>query len=131
MPVTKPVTKPADKAAWSSAGATSTKRRSMRVLLSIPVSVTGKTAKGDQYSEETRTLVVNAHGALVALASPMAAQQKVSLTNLTTHDTLDCTVTHLGTVQAGKTQIGLEFVSPAPGFWKIDFPPDDWVVPED
>lgn len=125
-----PISKPADKPVWT-AEAASPKRRSMRVLLSVPVRVNGKTSKGQDFTEETRTLVVNAHGALVSLAAEVVKGRKVAMTNATTKQTLDCTVTHIGSTQAGKTQIGLEFVTPAPTFWKVDFPPDDWVVPED
>ncbi len=32
--------------------------------------------------------------------------------------------------QAGKIQMGVEFTEACPSFWQIDFPPDDWVVPE-
>jgi len=124
------ILKPKEKQAWT-AEAASPKRRSMRVLLSVPVVISGKTAKGKDFQEETRTLVVNAHGALVALAAELPMRQKVTMTNTTTSETLECIVGHVGTAQAGKTQIGLEFVAPAPLFWKIDFPPDDWVVPED
>ena len=51
------------------------RRRSMRVLLSVPIVVSGKTANNEDFKEETRTLVVNAHGALIALAAQVVAQQ--------------------------------------------------------
>jgi hypothetical protein len=124
-----PIAKPKEKQhAWTPDTA---RRRSMRVLLSVPVNVIGKTAKGKDFTEETRTLVVNAHGALVPLSAEIPMRQKVIVTNLATKEDLECVVSHIGTAQAGKTQFGLEFVAPAPLFWKIDFPPDDWVVPED
>lgn len=107
------------------------RRRSMRVLLSVPIHVSGKTAAGKDFEEETRTLVVNAHGALISLAAQVAAEQKINVANKATHHTLECRVVYLGTSQGGKTQMGIEFVKPTPGFWQIDFPPDDWVVPED
>ena len=44
------------------------RRRSMRVLLSVPINVTGKTKENEDFSEDARTLVVNAHGALISLA---------------------------------------------------------------
>src|SRR5690348_17760655 len=44
------------------------RRRSMRVLLSVPIVVSGKDADNKGFTEEARTLVVNAHGALIALA---------------------------------------------------------------
>lgn len=106
------------------------RRRSMRVLLSVPIHVSGKTAENKDFTEETRTLVVNAHGALISLATPVAAGQSITVANKATQHTLDCRVVYLGTAQGGKTQMGIEFRKPAPRFWQIDFPPDDWVVPE-
>jgi hypothetical protein len=106
------------------------RRRSMRVLLSVPIVVSGKTANNQDFNEETRTLVVNAHGALIALAAQVAAQQTVTLSNKATQQSIHCRVVHLGSAQGGKTQVGLEFVKPSGKFWQIDFPPDDWVVPE-
>jgi PilZ domain len=106
------------------------RRRSMRVLLSVPILVSGKTAENQDFKEETRTLVVNAHGALIALEAQVAAQQSITLSNKATRESIDCRVVHLGSAQGGKTQVGVEFVKPSGKFWQIDFPPDDWVVPE-
>jgi uncharacterized membrane protein len=102
----------------------------MRVLLSVPITVKGKTTENTEFTEETRTLVVNAHGALISLAASVAAGQKITLSNKATHKSQDCRIVYLGTAQAGKTQMGIEFVRACPSFWQIDFPPDDWVVPE-
>jgi hypothetical protein len=107
------------------------RRRSMRVLLSVPIVVSGKNAENQPFSEDARTLVVNAHGALIGLATRVATNQEITLENKTTEKSLQCRVVHVGTAQTGKMQIGIEFVKPSPGFWQIDFPPDDWVVPED
>jgi len=106
------------------------RRRSMRVLLSVPIQVSGKTTAGRDFQEETRTLVVNAHGALISLAAPVAAEQKIKVANNATHQTMECRVVYLGTQQGGKTQMGIEFLKASRIFWQIDFPPDDWVVPE-
>jgi PilZ domain len=105
-------------------------RRSMRVLLSIPIEVSGKCADGEEFKEETRTLVVNAHGALIALAAAVATGQQVLLTNRSTHDARDCRIVHVGNPNGGKVQMGVEFTEPSAAFWHVDFPPDDWVVPE-
>ena len=64
------------KAAWTP---DPVRRRSMRVLLSVPIHVSGKTAGGEEFAEETRTLVVNAHGALISLAGHVAAEQTITL----------------------------------------------------
>jgi hypothetical protein len=106
------------------------RRRSMRVLLSVPIVVSGKNLKNEEFSEETRTLVVNAHGALIAMASPVVAGQNISIVNKTTRDSRECRIVYLGNSSAGKIQMGIEFVKPAPSFWQIDFPPEDWTLME-
>ena len=103
----------------------------MRVLLSVPIVVSGKSPENTAFSEEARTLVVNAHGALIALATRLGQDQVVRLANKATKQSLDCRVVHVGKPQGGKLQLGVEFVKASPGFWQIDFPPDDWAMPED
>lgn len=103
----------------------------MRVLLSVPIHVTGKNTDNKDFMEETRTLVVNAHGALISLAARVAANQSILVENKATNQSLKCRVVYLGTTQGGKTQMGIEFSEPSARFWQIDFPPEDWVVPED
>lgn len=106
------------------------RRRSLRVLLTVPVIISGKGAAGKDFQEETNTLVVNAHGALALLTSRVAQGQIVTIANKATDQKLPCRVVYLGPAQGGKTQIGLEFTQASPGFWRIDFPPEDWKVPE-
>jgi hypothetical protein len=106
------------------------RRRSMRVLLSVPIHVSGKTTDSQDFEEDTRTLVVNAHGALISLGAVVAAGQSIIISNKTTRKSLECRIVYLGNPHTGKIQMGVEFVKPSPSFWQIDFPPDDWVVPE-
>jgi len=106
------------------------RRRSMRVLLSVPIHVSGKDRKDRAFEEDTRTLVVNAHGALISLAAAVIAGQQITVANNATQQTRDCRVVYLGSAASGKIQMGIEFVKPSPKFWQIDFPPDDWIVPE-
>lgn len=102
----------------------------MRVLLSVPIKVTGTGRDGKKFEEETRTMVVNAHGALITLGAPVKSEQKVQVTHLGVEKTVDCKVVFVGNPQGGKAQVGIEFVKPSPAFWQIDFPPEDWIVPE-
>ncbi|HTZ98841.1 MAG TPA: hypothetical protein VMB02_00825 [Candidatus Aquilonibacter sp.] len=106
------------------------RRRSMRVLLSVPIRVAGKTAANEEFEEQTRTLVVNAHGALISLQTPVVANQSVSIGNKATNEWRECRIVHVGTQSGGKMQVGIEFLKASPSFWQIDFPPDDWVLPE-
>jgi uncharacterized membrane protein len=105
------------------------RRRSMRILLSVPILVSGR-IQAAEFTEETRTLVVNAHGALISLAANVAVGQTVTILHKASRQSRECRMVYAGSVQAGKSQVGVEFLEPCPGFWQIDFPPDDWVVPD-
>lgn len=106
------------------------RRRSMRVMLSVTVLVRGKSRDGSTFfEEETKTLVVNAHGALIHLRSEVLADQKITLTHKGTRDSETCRIVYVGIMQGGRAQVGIEFDKPAPKFWGISFPPDDWNVP--
>jgi hypothetical protein len=103
----------------------SAKRRSQRLLLQVGVTVRRDAERG-AFTEETNTLVVNAHGALVALAAPAQSGEILFLANKSSQEERSCRVAYLGPQADGKVQVGLEFVEPAPTFWHISFPPEDW-----
>src|SRR4029077_4916826 len=44
-------------------------RRSQRVLLRVPIRVSGRNALGSQFEEEAQTIVINANGALLLLST--------------------------------------------------------------
>jgi PilZ domain len=112
-------------------GPESNRRRSQRAILSLPITVRIEDGSLDAPHEEaTQTLVVNAHGALIAIAGKVEKGQKVRLTNRTTQQECTCRVMYLGPVSGGKTQVGVEFDEPSPTFWRMTFPPDDWAAPE-
>lgn len=101
-------------------------RRSQRVLLRVPIVVIGQMPDGAPFSEETITLVVNAHGALITMGGQTAVRQKLGIVKLGSGEELGCHVVHLGAVSDGKTEVAIEFVIPATFFWRISFPPADW-----
>lgn len=112
-------------------GPDNSRRRSQRVILTMGVTVgTVEGPKVTPFEEETHTIVVNVHGALVVLAGPVTKGQKLRLTNRATREVRMCRVASMGPTSEGKTQIGIEFLKPSPDFWQISFPPEDWVVPE-
>jgi hypothetical protein len=106
--------------------ATSAKRRSERVLLDIPLFIEGKAEGARDFKEETFTLTVSAHGALIVLAAKVALGQTVRLTNLKNKDHHEATVAFLGPPYAGLATVGIQFSKPAPEFWAISSPPADW-----
>jgi hypothetical protein len=101
-------------------------RRSQRLLLRVQVLVERQLAGGQSKNEDTETLAVNAHGALILLAPPVEEHGQLSLTNKRTGELQICKVVYLGPTESGKIQVGVEFTQPSPQFWRIVFPPEDW-----
>jgi hypothetical protein len=102
------------------------RRRSQRVLMQVAVRIRGTDAQGKSIDEETETLAINAHGALVLLTSRFTSGSKVMLQHKRTQEEQECHVVFLGPVRSGRAEIGLEFTSPHPTFWRVAFPPEDW-----
>ena len=102
------------------------RRRSQRVLMQVAVRIRGTDAQGKAIEEEAETLAINAHGALVLLESRLTSGSKVQLQHKKTQEEHECHVAFLGPVRSGKAEIGLEFSSPHPTFWRVAFPPEDW-----
>ena len=108
---------------WPPPGPELARRRSHRVLLNIPVTVSCETPPGI-FTEKTQTLVVNAHGALITLEAKAVHGQSLLIKSLSS-DTRACRVVYVGPTVQGRTQFGVEFNEPAPNFWHITFPPEE------
>ena len=100
--------------------------RTTRVHLAISVFIYGNNESGEPFKEITQTLAVNANGCLVELATPVSKDQSLLLTHMKSNQEMTCTVVTLGKILNGKAQVGLSFAQPAPRFWGLAFPPDDW-----
>lgn len=115
----------------NSGGPEPSRRRSQRVILTLPVIVSSEgVTNGPAFQEETHTLVVNLHGALIVLEARVTKGQRLRLKNRATQAEQICRVASLGPVADGKGQVGVEFLQPSPDFWQISFPPEDWAIPE-
>jgi hypothetical protein len=101
-------------------------RRSQRILLAVPVRVSGKRANGAPFVEHAMTLIVNAHGALLQLEEPVREGQALSVRNVITGEETPCKVVDLSPGTEGAGEIGVEFIEPNPRFWRVSFPPADW-----
>ena len=102
------------------------RRRSQRVLMQVGVRIRGKDAQGKDFEEFTATLAINAHGALVPLTARLTSGGTVRMRHDKTEEEQECHVAFLGPVRGGKGEIGLEFTTPRPTFWRVAFPPEDW-----
>jgi hypothetical protein len=105
---------------------TGARRRSQRVLMQVAVRIRGTDPQGHKVEEETETLAINAHGALVLLTAKLTSGSKIILQHKKTQEEQECHVAFLGPVRQGKAEIGLEFTTPNSTFWRVAFPPEDW-----
>ncbi|HUC52659.1 MAG TPA: hypothetical protein VMR90_01345 [Candidatus Cybelea sp.] len=103
-------------------------RRSHRIELTVPVVVHRPPKEGPQFYERAQTLVVNAHGALMALAETVTPEQKLLMQNTNTGEQEECRVVYIEKELTGPTKVAVEFTQPAPSFWRIAFPPPDWTA---
>jgi hypothetical protein len=104
------------------------RRRSERVILQVPVPLRGNDRDGKTLEEETHTSVVNAHGGLLKLHMGIKTGQPILLINLRTKEEQSCRVVRVETSLGGQSAVAFEFDQPAPHFWPITFPPEDWIA---
>jgi hypothetical protein len=105
---------------------TSAQRRSSRVFTRIPVRATGKNTDGRKFRENSQTIVINAHGGLLYLHESLELGAQVVLINPVTEEEQECRVVYLGDMSDKGTRVGVEFLSPSPHFWGVEFAPQDW-----
>lgn len=102
----------------------SNRRRSDRLLLTIPIRVEGSNPKGQKFTEETRTLVVNRHGARIQLNHLVAPGTVVQIVNIAARRQAEFRV--IGPTQPISDQggeWGVECQDSRGNIWGIDFPP--------
>src|ERR1700691_996561 len=105
-----------------------TPRRSSRVFKRVRVDAEGKNSMGRKFRESCQTIVINAHGALLYLKAELAIGAMIVLSNPFTQEDQECRVVFIGEDVEKGQRVGVEFLSPAPHFWGVDFtPPADWL----
>ena len=100
------------------------RRRSERLLITVPIRVEGVDRDGEKFNEETRTLVVNRHGARIYLQRMVAAGATLLVTTLVGRRSgkfrvVGPTQPHSG---AGG-EWGIECQESNSNVWGIGFPP--------
>jgi len=111
-----------------SRGETDAQRRSQRVMLKVSVVILAEGPDNKPVSEVTRTVTVNAHGAKVLLRVKVSIGQLLTLRNSRTEEQVLCRVAYISPHQSEEREVGLDFMKPCPGFWRISFPPPDWTT---
>ena len=105
---------------------TPNRRRTQRVLLRLPILVIARGPDNQHVSENAFTANVSAHGALILISMRVELGQKILCRNPDTLEEQFVRVIHVTPAAEGKSEVGVEFLKPAPKFWRISFPPDDW-----
>ena len=98
-----------------------TPRRSPRVFRRVRVQAQGRSHDGRKFREICETVVVNAHGGLLYLKHEVSDGALLVLANPETQDEQECRVVYLGEPAEKGQRVGVEFLTPAPHFWGIDF----------
>ena len=101
-------------------------RHSSRVFIRVRIVAAGKNLDGRKFREVCETIVVSAHGGLLYLNQPVENGAMLVLTNPFTQEEQECRVVYLGDASEKGQRVGVEFLSPAPRFWGVEFAPADW-----
>jgi hypothetical protein len=101
-------------------------RRSERILIHIPVLVRWTPDREQPITEESATIAVNAHGALITLALRVKPGNKVVVRNSRTAKEKEFKVVHVRQRPGAKSEIGIAMAMPDAAFWGVEVPPGDW-----
>jgi PilZ domain len=102
---------------------TNTIRRSDRVVLELPLQLSGTDSAGQIYIEEGRTILLSRHGAKLVLNRKLLPNQELSLRCLSNAQAADARV--VGQMGRGPQgyYYGVEFLNSSANPWMIEFPP--------
>ena len=96
-------------------------RRSSRVFHRMRVQAQGRSHNGKKFRETCETVVVNGHGGLLFLKHEIDNGEMLVITNPETQEEQECRVVYLGDPGDAGQRVGVEFLTPAPRFWGVEF----------
>src|SRR5262245_13253353 len=107
-----------------------TMTKSQPVALEVPVVATGarpgdQSEKRELFNEETETVLVLEHGAVIRLSAAVAVGQLVFLTNKQSGKEIVTQVLRKRSFKPTECYVELDFTEPAPDFWGVEFPRAD------
>ena len=98
------------------------RRRTLRVALTVPLTVHGKTDTGERFCSQTVSQSVNRHGVLFQLEDIVLVGQTLILVNDHTAQSMECRIVSIHRARDSKQYVGVEFLSPETNFWHMQFP---------
>ena len=96
-------------------------RRSSRVFRKMRVQAQGRGHNGKKFRETCETVVVNGQGGLLTLKHEVNNGEMLVITNPETQEEQECRIVYLGDPGDNGQRVGIEFLTPAPRFWGVDF----------
>jgi hypothetical protein len=99
----------------------SSQRRSSRMFHKMRVQAQGRAHGGKKFRETCETLVVNGHGGLLILKHEIDDGAMLVLTHPETLEEQECRVVFVGETNDRGQRVGVEFLTPAPHFWGLEF----------
>jgi hypothetical protein len=108
------------------ATAFTTLRRSQRIWLTAAIRVSYNGRDQASWTEETSSIVANAHGALILVEHELATGQVLTIESIKTREVRTCRVVMFGATVADLQEVGIEFTEPSADFWGLSQPPGDW-----
>jgi hypothetical protein len=96
----------------------SDRRKEQRFFHQTTVLVYGSDAEKQPFHEQSETIDANEAGCLLMLSSGVARGQRLFLTNMRNQAEQECRVVYVERKVQGKSRVGVEFVRPAPQFWR-------------
>ncbi len=98
------------------------RRRTLRVALTVPLTIHGKTDCGEKFCAQTHSQSVNRNGGLFQLEEIVLVGQTLILMNDHTTQSMECRVVSIHRARDGKQYVGVAFTSPDTNFWHMQFP---------
>jgi hypothetical protein len=96
-------------------------RRSARIFRKLKMQAQGRAHNGKKFREVCETLVVSAHGGLLMLKHEVDDGELLVITNPETQEEIECRIVFLGELCDQGQRVGIEFLTPAPHFWGLEF----------
>lgn len=109
----------------------SNRRRSQRVSLQVAVLMRVNMPDERCVQVQAFTSLVNAHGGLLESPIKLETNQKMVLINPHSGNNAVCRVVQVVGPASAFYDVAFEFDQRNPGFWLLDFPPEDWTVKEE
>ena len=106
-------------------------RRSSRAFLRVKLVAAGKNHRGKRFRQACETVVVNENGGLLCIQQELKMGAEVTLTSPFTQEEQECRIVFLGEESSKGWRVGIEFLTPAPRFWGMEFlkPPASRLTP--